>query len=278
MSTALRTPPPAARAAAILGVYAAAFTMAAPFVWMILTSLKPDGEALNGRLLPTAWNWGSYAEAMRAARLDRFFATSLLAAGLTTLLAGFFNALAGYVFAKMRFAGKRPAFGAVIATMLLPMQVFFIFAYLIAARLGFIDNIQALVVPFLASGFGIFYMRQAVASVPDSLLEAGRLDGMGDLDLFWTVVMPSVKPATAALAVFSFVNSWNNFFWPLVVCDRDESKTLTVAVAELAAGIYVQSWPVRMAAATIITVPLLVVFLFFQRAFVRGVAASGLKE
>jgi multiple sugar transport system permease protein len=92
------------------------------------------------------------------------------------------------------------------------------------------------------------------------------------------VVVPAVRPAVAALAVFSFVNSWNNFFWPLVVCDRDASKTLTIAVAELAAGIYVQSWPVRMAAATIITLPLLAVFLFFQRAFVHGVAASGLKE
>lgn len=280
----LRQPPAAARLAAHTAVYALALTMVLPFAWMISTSLKSDAEALGGAIsfLPSGWfwewRWMNYLEAIRSASLDRFYLNSLLAAGITTLLAVAWNALAGFAFAKMRFRGSGPLFGATLATMMLPVQVYFIFAYIIADRLGFVNNLQALVVPFLASGFGIFYMRQAIATVPDALLEAGRLDGMDDFELFWTVVRPSVWPAIAALGIFTFIASWNAFFWPLIVIDSIEAKTLPLAVADLAAGRYVQSWPVRMAAATIITLPLIVVFLVFQRAFVRGMALTGIKE
>ena len=140
------------------------------------------------------------------------------------------------------------------------------------------DNIQALVVPFLASGFGVFYMRQAMEAVPDSLIEAARIDGMREFDTFWYVARPIVWPALVSLGVFTFVFSWNNFFWPLIVVDSERSKTLPLAIADLSAGQYVDSWPVQMAAGTILIVPLIVVFLFVQRAFVRGVAGSGLKE
>lgn len=201
-----------------------------------------------------------------------------MAAGLTTVLAGVHNALAGFAFAKLEFAGKRAWFASVLVTMMLPAQVSFVFAYIVAGRLGFVDNVRALVVPFLASGFGIYYMRQAISTVPDALLEAGRLDGMSDFELFWNLVRPTVWPAVAALSIFTFVGSWNAFFWPLIVIDSQQNKTLPLAVAELASGRYIQSWPVRMAAATILTLPLIVVFLVFQRAFVRGVALTGIKE
>src|SRR6185436_878703 len=190
--------------------------------------------------------------AVESARLDRFYVNSLIAALITTLLAGAHNALAGFAFAKLRFAGKRIMYGLVLATMMLPVQVSFIFAYLIAGRLGMVNNVQSLVVPFLASGFGIFYMRQAVESVPDALLEAGRLDGMSDADLLWLLVRPTVWPAISALAVLTFVGSWNSFFWPLIVIDSLDHKTLPLAVADLSGGQYIQSWPIRMAAATLL--------------------------
>lgn len=284
MSALLRPPPLAARLAIHAVVYALAATMLLPFLWMVATSLKTDQQALGGavRLLPegppTAWAWRNYPEAVRSARLGSFYLNSILAAGLTMALGVAHNALAGFALAKLRFRGRRALFGLTLATMLLPLQVFFIFAYIIAGRLGFVDNIQALVVPFLASGFGIFYMRQAAMGVPDALLEAGRLDGMRDTDLFWHLVRPTVWPAIAALAIFTFVASWNAFFWPLIVVDSDDAKTLPLAIVELASGRYVQSWPVRMAAATIMTAPLILVFLVFQRAFVRGVALTGVKE
>lgn len=265
-------------------VYGAAATMVLPFVWMVATSLKTDAQALDRDISllppgsPGGWAWSNYPEAVRSAALGRFYVTSIVVAAVTTVLAVLHNALAGFAFAKLRFRGKGALFWLTLATMMLPLQVYFIFAYLISARLGFVDDLQALIVPFLASGFGIYYMRQAISAVPDSLIEAGRLDGMGDFELFWTVVRPSVWPALAALGIFTFVNSWNSFFWPLIVVDSTALKTLPLAVSELAAGRYVQSWPVRMAAATILTAPLIIVFIAFQRAFVRGVALTGMKE
>lgn len=279
--TRAETPPLAWRLAAHFAVYAIALTMLLPFAWMVLTSLKSDPEAagLGGfRVFPAVWRWENYGLAFQAAQLDRFYLNSLVVAVATTFLAVAHNALAGFAFAKMRFRGRRILFGMALATMMLPIQVFFIFAYVIAHRLGYIDDLRALIVPFLASGFGVFYMRQAIAAVPDALLDAGRIDGMGDWELFWNVVRPAAWPAITALAIFTFVNSWNSFFWPLIAVDRLELKTLPLAVADLASGNYIQSWPQRMAAATILVVPLIIVFFFAQRAFVRGVTLTGLKE
>ncbi len=278
--TSRNVPNPVARIGAHAAVYGVALTMLLPFLWMVVTSLKSDQEALGTSFSfwPQAWRWSNYADAARAVSLGDFYATSFLAAGLTTVLACAHNALAGFAFAKLRFAGKNGLFWGVLATMMLPAQVSFIFAYIVAGRLGFVDNMQSLVVPFLASGFGIYYMRQAISTVPDSLLEAGRLDGMTDFELFWTIVRPTAWPAIAALAIFTFVGSWNSFFWPLIVIDSQQNKTLPLAVAELASGRYIQSWPVRMAAATTLTLPLVVVFVIFQKAFVRGVALTGIKE
>lgn len=275
-----RLPPMPIRIAVHLAVYAAALSMLLPFLWMVATSLKTDQEALAGAatLWPSSWRFSNYAEAVRSARLDRYYLNSIIVAVVTTLLAGAYNALAGFALAKMRFRGRQVALWICLVTMMLPVTVFFIFAYQVCAWLGFINNFQALIVPFLASGFGIYYMRQAITAVPDSLLEAGRIDGMRDIDLFHHVVIPAVWPAVAALGIISFINSWNSFFWPLIVVDSDRMKTLPLAVAELASGQYVQSWPVRMAAATILTAPLILVFLLFQRAFIRGVTLSGLKE
>lgn len=268
-----------ARVVVLLAVHALALTMAAPFVWMVLTALKTEGEAsAGGSILPTDPRWANFAEAVRSARLDRFYVNTLWAAGVTTILAGFHNAMAGYALAKLRFAGRGVLHALALASMMLPAQVFFIFAYLIAQRLGYVDDWRGLVVPFLASGFGIYYMRQAIAAVPDALIEAARIDGLRELDILWCVVRPAVWPSISALGVFTFVGSWNSFFWPLVCMDSLEKKTLPLALADLSSGMYVKSWPVQMAAASMLVVPMLVVFVLAQRAFVRGAVAAGLKE
>lgn len=286
----LRTPHPAVQVAVHAVVYLTALTMLIPFLWMVLTSLKTDEAAAAtvdltrlfaegpSNLFPDVWVWENYLRAFSEGNLARFYFNSIVVAVVTTVLAVAHNALAGYAFSKMRFAGKRILFGATLMTMMLPAQCFFIFALVIAASLGLVNNLQAMIVPFLASGFGVFYMRQAISSVPDSLLEAGRLDGMTDLDLFWSIVRPATWPAISALAIFTFVNSWNNFFWPLIVVDDERYKTLPLAIADLQAGLYVQSWPVTMAATTILVGPLILVFFVLQRSFVRGVTLTGMKE
>lgn len=266
-----------------LVAYALAFTMLVPFGWMVLTSLKTRSGAIAVPLRwfpegwPWQWQWGNYVEAWKVAELGRFYLNSIIVAVAITVLAGAHNALAGFAFCKLRFAGRRVTFALLMATMMLPYQVYFIFAYVLCTWIGYIDSYQALIVPFLASAFGIFYMRQAVVSVPDSLLDAGRMDGMTDFELFWYIVLPAVRPAVAALAIFTFMFGWNNFFWPLIVIDTSDHVTLPLAVQALATGLYVDSWPVQMAAATIITVPILVVFLMFQRRFVEGITLTGVK-
>jgi multiple sugar transport system permease protein len=278
----LRQPPLVVRLLVQAGVWFVALSMLAPFAWMVLTSLKTDSEATRAptlsTLLPAAPQWMNYARAVREAELGRYYFNSIFVAAVTTLLAVAHNALAGYCFAKLRFRGKSAMFGLVLATMMLPVTVSFVFAYLICERLGYVNNYQALIIPFLASGFGIFYMRQVVSTVPDSLLEAARLDGMGSYDVFWTIVRPIAWPGIAALTIFSFINSWNSFFWPLIVVDSPRFKTLPMAIADLSAGLYVQSWPVQTAAATILVLPPIVLFFFTQRAFIRGVTFTGMKE
>jgi multiple sugar transport system permease protein len=279
-------PPPLARIAVHLITYAAALTMLVPLLWMVSTSLKTDQAAISPELTllpdgpPTEWQWGNYARAWRetgSAESDVgvFYRNSLIVAIVVTVLSVVFNAMAGFAFAKLRFAGRRITFATTIGTMLLPVQVWFIFAFVLCGWLGYYDRLQALIVPFLASAFGIFYMRQSIASVSDGLLDAGRIDGMSDVELFTNIVVPSIRPALAALAIFTFMSSWNNFFWPLVVIDSERNVTLPLAVARLSSGIYVPSWPVQTAAATLITVPTIIVFLLFQRSFVRGLALTG---
>ncbi len=281
--SALNRPPLVLRIIAHVIAYGIALTMLVPFLWMVLTSLKTDIEAGQPPTLATllpqyGWQWSNYRAAMSGGRLGDFYWMSISVAAVTTVLAVAHNTLAGYAFAKLRFSGKRIAFWLTLATMMLPIQVFFIFAYVICSWIGYVDNFQALVVPFLASGFGVFYMRQAISSVPDDLLDAARIDGMGEFDIVWMVVRPIVWPSISALGIFSFVNSWNSFFWPLIVIDSIEKKTLPLAIADLANNMYFSAWPQTMAAGTILVLPLVIVFFIAQRAFVRGVAMTGLKE
>ena len=265
-------------------VYLLAATMLVPFAWMISSSLKTDAEAIDVSriaLLPagsvTDWKWSNYLEAWRLAELGDVYLNSFIVAVVVTVLSVLHNALAGFAFAKLRMKGKRSAFIAMLMTMMLPYQVYFLFAYILCGWLGYVDHLHALIVPFLASAFGIFYMRQSIITVSNGLLDAGRVDGLTDFELFWNVVLPSIRPAMGALAIFTFMASWNNFFWPLIVIDSQENFTLPLSVAALSSGLYVQSWPVQMAAATIITLPTIVVFIIFQRVFVQGLALTGMK-
>jgi len=283
MSYQLSKPGGFARLAVHVVTYAVGFTMILPFLWMVTTSLKTRGAAIDpeGSFLPGGWpwewQWGNYVDAWMTASLGRFYVNSLIVSVVITALSGVHNALAGFAFSKLRFKGRKITFAMMLATMMLPYQVYFIFVYVLCGLLGYVDNFQALIVPFLASAFGIFYMRQAVESVPDDLLDAGRLDGFSDLELFLHLVIPAVRPAIAALAMFTFMGSWNSFFWPLIVIDSNDLYTLPLAVNALANQYFTDSWPIQMAAASIITVPLVMVFLIFQRAFVEGITLSGVK-
>lgn len=265
-------------------IYILILTMLVPFAWMVVTSLKTDTEAIDVQqmaLLPsgpiTNWQWHNYIQAWEDAQLGQVYLNSVIVAVVVTILSVLHNALAGFAFAKLRMKAKNATFICMLMTMMLPYQVYFIFAYILCGWLGYVDHLHALIVPFLASAFGIFYMKQSILTVSDGLLEAGKLDGMTNFELFWHVVLPTIRPAVGALAIFTFMASWNNFFWPLIVIDSQEQFTLPLSVAGLSSGLYIQSWPVQMAAATIITIPTVGVFLIFQRTFMQGLALTGVK-
>lgn len=281
--SAINRPGPWQRLIVHLLVYVLAATMILPFAWMLSTSLKTRSDAISEtpELLPpgwpSEWQWHNYLDAWEAVPLDQYYPNSLIVSVVVTVVSLLHNALAGFAFAKLRFAGRRISFWLMLATMMLPYQVYFIFAYIICVKVGYVDNYQAMIVPFLASAFGVFYMRQTISSIPDDLLDAGRIDGLTNFELFWHLVAPNVRAGIGALAIFTFMTHWNSFFWPLIVIDSKDYYTLPLGVAELSSGLYSDSWPIQMAAATIITLPMIVVFLFFQRWFVQGIALTGVK-
>lgn len=273
-------PHPLLKLLAHLMAYGLGFTMLLPFVWMVSASLKNNEEvfAWPPTFIPQTWVWSNYPRAWQVAEIGRYFQNSIIVAVVVTTFSVFFNALAGFAFAKFRFRGRDAVFMGILATMMLPGQVTLIVAYLLIARLGYTNTYQALIVPGLAGAFGIFYMRQTMKSVPDELIDAARVDGFTDFEIFYHVALPLIKPAVSALSIFTFMGSWNAFFWPLIVIDDKSLYTLPLAVNALASQQVVQSWPLLMAATTMIVLPIIFVFLLFQRQFVRGVAMTGLKD
>jgi len=260
-------------------VMAGGLMMVVPFLWMVSTSLKADAEAFRfpPEILPSSPQWGNYAQAWTTAPFGRFFFNSVVISVSVTLGSLLANSLAAFAFAKYPFRGRDLLFIAILGTMMIPGQVTMIPSFLLLKHLAWLDTYTGLIVPGLASAFGIFFLRQAMLTIPDEFMDAARLDGASELGIFWRVALPLVKPAIATLAVFTFLGAWNDFLGPLIVVKSEEMKTLPLAISALSAGHYVMSWPLLMAGASFVVVPVLVVYLIAQRYFVEGIAAGGLK-
>jgi multiple sugar transport system permease protein len=267
------------RAAVYLLVYALALTMLFPFLWMVSTSLKPEAEvfAWPPRLLPWPPRWENYREAWAIAPFGRYFLNTALVALSVTGVSLFLNSLAAYAFARLRFAGRDALFLLLLATMMIPFQVTMIPTFLILERVGWLDSYLGLTVPGFAGAFGIFMLRQFMLSVPEELLDAGRMDGCSEFRVYGQIMLPLCKPALATLATFTFMGAWNDFILPLMVVKSDAMRTLTLAVAALSSGLYVMSFPLMMAAATFVILPVLLAFLFAQRFFTRSIVLGGFK-
>jgi multiple sugar transport system permease protein len=252
--------------------------MLVPFVWMVLTSLKTDSEAfaVPPRLLTTP-QWHNWIDAWGIAPFGRFFFNSAVVATCVTLGSLLLNSLAAYGFAKYDFRGRNVLFLLLLGTLMIPYQVTMIPSFLLLKQLAWLDSYPGLVVPGLASAFGIFFLRQAMLTIPDDYLDAARLDGASEYSIYARVVLPLAKPAMATLAVFTFLGSWNDFLGPLIVVKSDEMRTLPLAISALSAGHYVMSWPLLMAGASFVVIPVLIVYLLAQRHIVEGIALGGLK-
>lgn len=268
-----------ARAAVHVAIYACAATMAVPFLWMLSTSLKPEQAVFTfpPRLLPWPPRWSNYPEAWQIAPFGRYFFNTAVVAVSVTGISLALNSLAAYAFARLRFPGRDPLFLLLLASMMIPFQVTMVPTFLILKQLGWLDSYLGLTVPGFAGAFGIFMLRQFMLGVPEELLDAGRIDGCSEFRVYRQIVMPLCKPALATLATFTFMGAWNDFILPLMVVKSDEMRTLTLAVAALSSGLYVMNWPLMMAAATFVILPVLLAFLLAQRFFTRSIVLGGLK-
>ncbi|MBM7506113.1 carbohydrate ABC transporter permease [Agromyces aurantiacus] len=254
-----------------------ALAMFFPFYWTLVTSLSPGtGLGSTPTLVPANPSLESYQRLFADLPFARVVGNSLLLATITTLAQLFTSATAAYAFSRLPFRGRTVVFGVYLATMMIPLQVLVVPLFAELRAWGLVDTYLGALLPTLAAAFGVFLLRQAMNQVPFELDEAAALDGAGHFRIFWTVILPNIRPALATLSVFAFMGSWNSFLWPLVVLRSPELQTLPVALAGLQ-GQYTTEWDIVMAGSVVSILPMLAIYLFAQKYVIQGVANTGLK-
>jgi ABC-type glycerol-3-phosphate transport system permease component len=250
-----------------------------PVYYMASTSLKAEWEvtALPVHWIPHEFRPSNYPEAFATAPFGRYFYNSLVVAFWVVLSTLLFSALAGYGFAKFDFPGKTLCFLLVLSTLMIPFQILLIPLYVLVHSFGWTNNYLGLIVPGALSAFGVFLMRQFCLTLPDELLDAARIDGAGEGGIFLRIVLPLLKPPLASLAIITFLGSWNNFLWPLIVVNRGDLFTLPVGMTVFSQPLRAPYWTYIMAVSTVATLPVIIVFLALQKYFIQGVVLSGMK-
>jgi ABC-type glycerol-3-phosphate transport system permease component len=260
---------------------AAAIVTAAPLVWLVSLSLQEPQAVFRypPHLIPDRFLWSSYPEAWRSHPWARMYWNSILTSALIILAQVATSCVAAYALTQLRFRGRGLVFVFIVSTMMVPVQATFIPAYMVVSRLGWINTYWGLVVPFAASGFGVFLMRQAFLVVPPSLVEAARIDGATHWTILWRILFPLSRPAVITLAALSFVFHYNDFFWPLIVTNTADMRTLPVGLATmiLTEGSHGTQWNHVMAADVFVVAPLLLGFLWLQRYVSPTALMTGLK-
>jgi multiple sugar transport system permease protein len=269
-----------------------AVAMLLPFVWMISTSVKPPDQLFTvpPTWLPNPIHWDNYVKAMGAGNFGRYALNSLFLGVANLVTNVLLSALAGYAFARLRFPGRNALFVLVLATLMVPYQVTIIPLFVIVRHIplfggndvlgqggiGWINSYWGLIVPGAVGAFGIFMLRQFFQTLPVDLEDAARIDGAGELRIFWQIMLPLAMPAVATLAIFSFQAGWNAFLWPLLITTTDDMRTIQLGLTVFVQQ-YSTQWDQLMAATVVATMPVIIVFGFGQRLLVRSIAFTGLK-
>lgn len=256
----------------------AALTLA-PLAWMVSASFMPAGEAtaVPPRLLPSRFTLEHYRDLFTRLHLARQAANSTLLAGTVTVVSLVLNSLAGYAFAKLRFPGRDRIFAALLTALVIPAQVSMLPLFLLLKELHLVNTYWGVIVPGMTSVFGIFLVRQYALAIPDSLLDAARVDGAGELRIYWSLVLPFCRPVLVTLAVFTFLGVWNDFLWPLIVLNDDGLYTLPVGLANLL-GEHAQDTELMMAGSVLTVLPVLGLFVALQRYYIAGIMSGAVKE
>jgi multiple sugar transport system permease protein len=260
-------------------IYAMALVVLAPFIWMILTSLKDMNDIFvyPPQWLPSKFNFENYLSAFEAAPFGTYYMNSLFVAITVTIGQLITCSMAAYAFARLQFRGRDPLFFVFLGTMMIPYNVTMIPSFMVLYWLGWIDTYQALIVPGLASAFGTFLLRQFFMTIPKELEEAAYIDGAGKFQVLWRIIVPLSKPALATLAIFTFMGVFNDFIWALIVISSEEMRTVQLGLA-IFRDRYLTQWDLLMAGSVTAVLPILIVFFFAQKYFIKGITLSGLKE
>ena len=262
-----------------LGLTFGILLMVGPFLWMLLGAFKPQAEFLVSppTFLPENPTTNNFTRLFDQLDFPRFFFNSSLVAVAVTLGNVLFCPMLGYALAKLRWRGKRLVMGLVLATLMVPAGITLIPNFVLMANLGLVNTYPGLILPFLVGPFGVFLTRQFMYGIPDELLEAARIDGANEWRIFWQIVLPITAPVLATLGILTFLGSWNSFIYPLVMAQEPEMYTLPVALATFATGQYQADHGMLMAGSVVLVLPVLVIFILFQRWITEGIATTGLK-
>jgi ABC-type glycerol-3-phosphate transport system permease component len=250
-----------------------------PLIWMVSTSLKIPSETFTTPIqwVPTDPQWQNYPEAYGRADFNRYFVNSIIVTAVATSIHVVFASLAGYGLAKYRFVGARWLLIAILATLMLPIEVIMLPLFLTVKDFGWLNTYQGIIAPHIGDAFGVLLMRQYFLSLPNSLIEAARIDGAGHLRTFFSIAVPLSRPAIATLAIFMARETWDEFLWPFLVVSSDSMRTVPIGIQTFARA-ELSNFPHVMAISTIATIPLVLMFIVFQRQFIRGIQMTGIRE
>ncbi|RKY86570.1 carbohydrate ABC transporter permease [candidate division KSB1 bacterium] len=252
--------------------------MLTPFLWMVMTSFMDELEVYSPtpKFIPDRFLWHNYKDALTMLPFARFFLNTLIISISVVIGQLLVCSMAAYSFARLQYRGRNEIFSIYLSTMMIPGIVTLIPAFLLIDAFRWLNTYWALIVPFLNSVWGIFLLRQFFLTLPRDLEDAARIDGASNWEIYWRIILPLSKPALATLGIFSFMGMWKEFLWPLIVTNKMEMRPVEVGIA-LFHSIYSTNWPYQMAAAVVVMLPIVMVFFFTQRYFIRGIALTGMK-
>jgi ABC-type glycerol-3-phosphate transport system permease component len=256
----------------------------APIVWILITSLKPESQIITNQIqwIPRTPTLENYEKVLERHNMVRWTVNSVITSVSATILVIFLDSLAGYALARMEFKGRMLIFGIFLSMLFVPLQITVVPLFIMFAKTGMIDTYAALILPVGANVTGVFLMRQFFLSIPYELEDAARVDGAGDLRIWWSIVMPLARPAITAVAIITFLSTWNSFFWPLIATRSDAARTLPVGLAQFMSlrpgqSMNTQAYGQSMAGAVMAALPPILVFFALQRYFIQGISMTGLK-
>ena len=254
------------------------FVFLFPVFWILLSSLKAQSELFTYPLtfFPNEPTFGNYVRAFQSGRFVTYLQNSTFVAVVSTAITVMINTMAGYALSKYRFPGRDMIFYVMIATLMIPLQVIMIPIFILEKNIGLLNTLWGIIIPPAATPTGVFLARQYIMTIPNSLIESARIDGAGEWFIFRRIIFPLAKPIVATIAIFSFMWRWNDFLWPFIVISRQKKYTLQLALSNFV-GQYNIDWSSLLSMTVIAIVPMILVFLFFQKYFIKGLSAGGVK-